>query len=38
VTTMMAGPLLRLIYPDRFVLRDIAEAEAGPRDTLVVPP
>jgi len=38
VTTMMAGPLLRLIYPDRFVLRDIAEGEAGPRDTLVVPP
>ena len=38
VTTMMAGPLLRLIYPDRFVLSDIAEAEAGPRDTLVVPP
>jgi Kef-type K+ transport system membrane component KefB len=27
VTTMMAGPLLRLIYPDRFVLRDIAEAD-----------
>jgi Sodium/hydrogen exchanger family len=27
VTTMMAGPLLRLIYPDRFVVRDIAEAD-----------
>jgi Kef-type K+ transport system membrane component KefB len=27
VTTMMAGPLLRLIYPDRFVARDIAEAD-----------
>jgi K+:H+ antiporter len=27
VTTAMAGPLLRLIYPDRFVLRDNAEAD-----------
>ena len=27
LTTMMAGPLLRLIYPDRFVARDIAEAD-----------
>jgi Kef-type K+ transport system membrane component KefB len=27
VTTMMAGPLLRLIYPDRFVVADIAEAD-----------
>jgi K+:H+ antiporter len=27
VTTMMAGPLLRLIYPDRYVERDIAEAD-----------
>jgi|HubBroStandDraft_1064217.scaffolds.fasta_scaffold04138_5 Kef-type K+ transport system membrane component KefB len=27
VTTMMAGPLLRRIYPDRFVVRDIAEAD-----------
>ena len=27
VTTAMAGPLLRRIYPDRFVLRDIAEAD-----------
>ena len=27
VTTLMAGPLLYLIYPDRFVLRDIAEAD-----------
>jgi Kef-type K+ transport system membrane component KefB len=27
VTTMMAGPLLRLIYPDRFVMRDITEAD-----------
>jgi hypothetical protein len=27
VTTMMAGPLLRLIYPDRFVVRDIADAD-----------
>src|SRR5215471_9071873 len=27
VTTAMAGPLLRLIYPDRFVLRDQAEAD-----------
>jgi len=27
VTTAMAGPLLNLIYPDRFVLRDIAEAD-----------
>ena len=27
VTTAMTGPLLRLIYPDRFVQRDIAEAD-----------
>ena len=27
VTTAMAGPLLQLIYPDRFVKRDIAEAD-----------
>jgi Sodium/hydrogen exchanger family len=27
VTTMMAGPLLHLIYPERFVVRDIAEAD-----------
>jgi len=27
VTTAMAGPLLNLIYPDRFVQRDIAEAD-----------
>jgi Kef-type K+ transport system membrane component KefB len=27
VTTAMAGPLLNLIYPDRFVRRDIAEAD-----------
>jgi Kef-type K+ transport system membrane component KefB len=27
VTTMMAGPLLALIYPRRFVERDVAEAE-----------
>ena len=27
VTTAMAGPLLHLIYPDRFALRDIAEAD-----------
>jgi Kef-type K+ transport system membrane component KefB/nucleotide-binding universal stress UspA family protein len=27
LTTMMAGPLLRLIYPDSFVARDIAEAD-----------
>ena len=27
VTTAMAGPLLHLIYPDRFVLRDKAEAD-----------
>ena len=27
VTTAMAGPLLHLIYPDRFVRRDIAEAD-----------
>jgi Kef-type K+ transport system membrane component KefB len=27
VTTMMAGPLLHLIYPDRYVQRDIAEAD-----------
>ena len=26
-TTAMTGPLLRLLYPDRFVLRDIAEAD-----------
>ena len=27
VTTAMAGPLLHLIYPDRYVLRDNAEAD-----------
>src|SRR5262252_367304 len=27
VTTAMAGPLLRLIYPERYVLRDQAEAD-----------
>src|SRR5215472_2619780 len=27
VTTAMAGPLLNLIYPDRFVRRDVAEAD-----------
>jgi len=27
VTTAMAGPLLNLVYPDRWLLRDIAEAE-----------
>jgi Kef-type K+ transport system membrane component KefB len=27
VTTMMAGPLLRLFYPESFVARDIAEAD-----------
>jgi Kef-type K+ transport system membrane component KefB len=27
VTTAMAGPLLNLIYPDRFVQRDLAEAD-----------
>ena len=27
VTTMMAGPMLHLIYPDRYVQRDIAEAD-----------
>ncbi len=27
VTTARAGPLLRLIYPERFVLGDIAEAD-----------
>jgi K+:H+ antiporter len=27
VTTMMTGPLLHLLYPDRFVARDIAEAD-----------
>jgi K+:H+ antiporter len=27
VTTTMAGPLLHLIYPDRYVRRDIAEAD-----------
>jgi Kef-type K+ transport system membrane component KefB len=26
-TTVMAGPLLRLVYPDRILQRDIAEAE-----------
>src|SRR4029077_8167382 len=26
-TTMMAGPLLHLIYPDRFVGRDVAAAD-----------
>jgi Kef-type K+ transport system membrane component KefB len=27
VTTMMAGPLLRLIYPDRILVGDLAEAD-----------
>jgi hypothetical protein len=27
VTTIMAGPLLRLVYPDRYVVRDIADAD-----------
>ena len=43
VTTMMAGPLLRLIYPDRFVVRDLAEADraalgtsAGPRILVLI--
>lgn len=27
VTTAMAGPLLKLVYPDRWLQRDIAEAE-----------
>ena len=27
VTTVMAGPLLHVIYPDRFLVRDIAEAD-----------
>ena len=27
VTTMMAGPLLHFIYPDRILVRDIAEAD-----------
>ncbi|MFN0089139.1 MAG: cation:proton antiporter, partial [Acidimicrobiales bacterium] len=38
VTTVMAGPLLRAVYPDRWLERDIAEAErlrlgggSGPR-------
>jgi Kef-type K+ transport system membrane component KefB len=34
VTTMMAGPLLRLIYPDRFVARDIAEADRAELGTV----
>jgi len=42
VTTMMAGPLLHLIYPARFLVRDIAEADratlgtAGGRRILVL--
>ncbi len=35
VTTMMTGPLLRRVYPDRRVARDIAEAE---RRALGAPP
>jgi len=35
VTTMMAGPLLRLIYPDRFVARDIAQADRAALGTAV---
>jgi nucleotide-binding universal stress UspA family protein len=27
VTTMMAGPLLRLLYPDRILVRDLADAD-----------
>jgi Kef-type K+ transport system membrane component KefB len=33
VTTMMAGPLLQLIYPDRYVQRDIAEADRSELET-----
>ena len=37
VTTVTAGPLLHLIYPDRFLARDIAEADRAalgpPRST-----
>jgi len=34
VTTMMAGPLRHLVYPDGFVLRDIAEAERAALGTV----
>jgi Kef-type K+ transport system membrane component KefB len=34
VTTMMAGPLLRLLYPDRFVAHDIAEADRAALGTV----
>src|SRR5262249_18525470 len=34
VTTAMTGPLLRLIYPERFVLRDIAEADRAALGTV----
>jgi hypothetical protein len=35
VTTMMAGPLLRRTHPDRFVVRDIAEADRAALGTAV---
>ena len=34
VTTAMAGPLLHLIYPGRFVVRDIAEADLAALGTV----
>ncbi len=34
VTTIMTGPLLRMVYPDRWVERDVAEAE---RQALGIP-
>ena len=36
VTTVMAGPLLHLIYPDRFLVRDIAEADRAALGTAAV--
>ena len=33
VTTMMAGPLLRIIYPKRYVERDLAERGLAPSPT-----
>jgi nucleotide-binding universal stress UspA family protein len=38
VTTMMAGPLLRLIYPDRFLVRDLAEADRAMLGTAAAHP
>jgi len=36
VTTAMAGPLLDVVYPDRFVQRDLAGAQRGGQEAMTV--